>query len=597
MSGKGKPKPRKACQVCGIRPPAMLGIPYCFECWPGGPVTPPPCRRCGSTENYWSSGLCARCNPNAPGSKSPVWRNGGPFAEGKVIIESCIDCYAWGVTRTLRWLCYGCKSWREVHRRVDECPSCGQVVALHTRSGCCRLCHKQRSWFAKQTGRHLKGITLVEASRDGQQLFIANTFHVYHGRGQLPYHKKTPAVDLSILRPVDWEQLTLFDRPRGLKAGLERGFLAPPDPDLVAAFNQHVNDHAARYGWKLAKTERAKRGIRIVLGFQDTPGARIKRSDVALLSRIKHSAQVVAHVLETAGMLDDDRQPAIVRWFHPFIAELPQQMQDELAVWFDVMRHGSTTPPRQRPRKDTTIGTKLRWAMPALRVWAREHDSLRAIGRDNVYAAIAGKNALARSTMLSGLRSIFTILKGRQLVFVNPTARIKVNEPAGDVPPPVDLTRLRNLLHSDDPVKAALSALLAFHAVRIWQLRQMKLTDYRDGRLHLGGQVILLAPPVQQRLDAYLKYRHQTWPTSTNPHMFIHLRTWSHHGQVWPAWIAIQLGMSPQIIRRDRILDEAHATSGDIKQLVELFGLSIAGAMPYVNAVSHTNANLISPQR
>jgi hypothetical protein len=71
--------------------------------------------------------------------------------------------------------------------------------------------------------------------------------------------------------------------------------------------------------------------------------------------------------------------------------------------------------------------------------------------------------------------------------------------------------------------------------------------------------------------------------------MFIHLRNWSHHGQVWPTWIAIQLGMSPQVIRRDRILDEAHATSGDIRQLVELFGLSIAGAAPYANAVSHAN--------
>jgi hypothetical protein len=28
-----------------------------------------------------------------------------------------------------------------------------------------------------------------------------------------------------------------------------------------------------------------------------------------------------------------------------------------------------------------------------------------------------------------------------------------------------------------------------------------------------------------------------------------------------------------------------------IKQLVELFGLSITGAMPYVNAISHANAN------
>jgi hypothetical protein len=113
-----------------------------------------------------------------------------------------------------------------------------------------------------------------------------------------------------------------------------------------------------------------------------------------------------------------------------------------------------------------------------------------------------------------------------------------------------------------------------------------KLTDYHDGRLHVGDQVILLAPPVRQRLDTYLQYRQATWPTSTNPHTFIHQRSWTHHGPVWPARIAIQLGMSPQIIRRDRILDEAHAASGDIRALVDLFGLSIAGAMPYINAVS-----------
>jgi hypothetical protein len=56
-------------QTCGVRPPAMREIPCCFECWPGGPVTPPPCRRCGSKENYYTSGLCARCHDHAPGPK------------------------------------------------------------------------------------------------------------------------------------------------------------------------------------------------------------------------------------------------------------------------------------------------------------------------------------------------------------------------------------------------------------------------------------------------------------------------------------------------------------------------------------------------
>jgi len=40
--------------------------------------------------------------------------------------------------------------------------------------------------------------------------------------------------------------------------------------------------------------------------------------------------------------------------------------------------------------------------------------------------------------------------------------------------------------------------------------------------------------------------------------------------------------MSGQLIRRDRILDEAHTASGDLGMLCELFGLSTAGAMRYL---------------
>ena len=48
--------------------------------------------------------------------------------------------------------------------------------------------------------------------------------------------------------------------------------------------------------------------------------------------------------------------------------------------------------------------------------------------------------------------------------------------------------------------RGLLAALLAFHAVRIHQLCALRLTDLRDGRLHVGAQVILLAGPVRQRL-------------------------------------------------------------------------------------------------
>ena len=50
-------------------------------------------------------------------------------------------------------------------------------------------------------------------------------------------------------------------------------------------------------------------------------------------------------------------------------------------------------------------------------------------------------------------------------------------------------------------------------------------------------------------------------------------------------WITKRLGISAQAIREDRILHEAHATSGDVRRLIDLFGLSVAGAQRYTATV------------
>lgn len=182
---------------------------------------------------------------------------------------------------------------------------------------------------ARLRSRKPSTISLTEANRCGQQLFFAGMFR-WQGHGRGAYRKRTVPADLSLLRPVAHQQLVLVEVPRDLAAGLRRGFLPPPDPDLEAAFHQFVGEYASRYGWSRSKAERVQRAIRILLGTQDTPGAAIRRSEVALLSRIKHSAAVVADVLAAAGMLDDDRTPAIVRWFPVQTAELPEAMRHEL---------------------------------------------------------------------------------------------------------------------------------------------------------------------------------------------------------------------------------------------------------------------------
>lgn len=49
--------------------------------------------------------------------------------------------------------------------------------------------------------------------------------------------------------------------------------------------------------------------------------------------------------------------------------------------------------------------------------------------------------------------------------------------------------------------------------------------------------------------------------------------------------------MSTQAIREDRILDELHATGGDVRRICDLFGLTITGAARYACVLNHPELN------
>jgi site-specific recombinase XerD len=177
------------------------------------------------------------------------------------------------------------------------------------------------------------------------------------------------------------------------------------------------------------------------------------------------------------------------------------------------------------------------------------------------------------------------------LIFINPTTHIRqapVNHP---IPNPIDIAALRARLHSPDPACALTAALLGFHAVRVKDLRAIKLTDIHDRRLHLADRTVVLAPAVVDRLDTYLESRSATWPHTSNPHLFINVRSATHTRAVNQHWHTMQLGMPAQSIRQDRILDEAFATGGDLRQISELFGLSVSQANIYAN---HAHASRIA---
>lgn len=384
-----------------------------------------------------------------------------------------------------------------------------------------------------------------------------------------------------------YRQLTLFDLPREFAPGSRTGLPEPPDPALEAFLIANVNEYAMRHGWTRSVATRARMAIRALLALQDTPGAPIAASAVEQLVDVDLSVHPTLAILDSVGFLHDDRVPALERWFTQQITALPEAMTSELRAWFDVLRHGSNRSPRSHPRTEVTIRTRTNWILPAVRAWASQgHDSLREISRADVLAVLPGSGN-PRVTMGAGLRSLFSTLTARRLIFTNPIAGIHIGETEGTQPLPADLDRIRAALHSPHPTKAAICAVMAFHGLRTDHLRHLLLTDVRDHRLHLADRTVLLAEPVQERLAAYLDYRATQWPNTANTHLFINRSTAGTTESFGPAWVWKLFGFSPRLIWEDRILHEALATGGDVRRLCDLFGITVACALRYTSTLNH----------
>lgn len=567
------------CKFCARKPVVKKTVGYCYDCHPSGPVDPPPCRRCGSLANYYSAGLCDRCHQYAP---QPV--------------TSCLDCYAWGVTRTAGWLCRACIGWRDKNRAVGVCLTCGGRRHLG-RGGYCRLCWRTASSGhtanTRDGGSYLR-LDVTAGNRHGQQLFLAALLGpVTRGRQRV-----TPVWQANLAeRPVTgrnrrgeralFRQLLLFDNnpPSWL---VRHDIPAPRDPRLTASLQTLAAEIGQQRGWSRSSRRRVTLGLNTLLGWQTAAGEPIRSSDIARLGELGlQCANLVEIVLTEAGLFIDDRTPAVDRWFAGTIAGLPTPMTDELTVWFAVLRHGSTTPPRYRPRNETTVRMRIRHALPALHAWATSgHTTLREITAGDV-AAVLPASGNPRALMGASLRSMFRVLKGRRVIFTNPIARIPTGAPERHQPMPADLDAVRDALHSEDPAAAAMAALFAFHGIRPGQLRRLQLTDIRDGRLHLEERVIPLAQPVRDRIDRWLDQRGFRWPRTVNPHLFIHQRTAPHIDPVGTRWLALRMRMTASVIRDDRILDEAHSTHGDVRRLVDLFGITVQTAARYTSTVEH----------
>lgn len=466
-----------------------------------------------------------------------------------------------------------------------RCHTCSLRRAVNDR-GVCRLCWRQ-AYHLRQPGQP---IDLAVANRHGQQLFLAGMSNPRNGhrkRNQPAALAAGPADDGKVLHRLG-KQLDLFAPDSVRDAARRYGFPDPPSATFAAILDDLARDHAASHGWGEDTTRKTRIGLRVLLGMTGTATGPIKYTDVARLTGLRQlSARPVLAILTAAGELHDDRPDTTEAWFTNQIRGLPTPMSAELRAWFTVMHHGSSTAPRSRPRSDITIHTRMLWAMPTLRAWAQAgHQSLREISREDVTTALpAGGNP--RATLGRALRSIFGTLKARKLLFTNPTAGIKVGSFTRRIPLPADTATLQAALNSHDPTQAALGALTGYHGLRQTELSSLRLTDIRDGRIHLPDRVLLLAEPVKGRLATYLTYRNTRWPSTLNPHCFIHFLSAGGTHPVSSTWVSERLRISARAVRQDRIVNEAIATGGDTRRICDFFGVTIATANHYASSITH----------
>ncbi|RKN52432.1 hypothetical protein D7231_35235, partial [Streptomyces klenkii] len=370
-----------------------------------------------------------------------------------------------------RGVCLACRVYRKRHPDRGACRICRHTAALW--EGACRLCRRQAALAERNRGGKER-MDLEGDNRHGQQLYFGDMdrrvrlTEPIEARRSRRKGRPAPRDRFRALRPASHKQLVLFQSPRSLRTGQQRGFPPPLDTELAAALDAHATEYAQRHGWSKHLTWAVRRALRILLGTQDTPGAAIKATAVAQVPAVNLPARHLRALLAETGFLDDDRPRTLELWFTAETEHLPPAMADELRIWFTAIHRGSNTPPRSRPLGEPSVRHYLRNVLPMVRRWAASNDSLRAITRADILDTLPA-GVWRRRDAITAVRSLFRTLKRHRAVFHNPTTRIP-HEPTTILPQPVDTDAIRQALEDDDPVRATLAAMVAFHALTVTDL-------------------------------------------------------------------------------------------------------------------------------
>lgn len=297
-------------------------------------------------------------------------------------------------------------------------------------------------------------------------------------------------------------------------------------------------------------------------------------------SRLTRAAQV----LDDLNLIVVDTASTMRAWVDRRCADLPAEFRADVRAWLLVLTEGG---PRARPRSPGTVYTYLGRVQPHLVAWSSTHTHLREVTRDDVLAALDQLSGHRRVGTFVALRSLFGFAQRRRLIFQNPTSRLHVGRsPQRSLMPLTDAEIAAVQRVAVTPAQRLVVALAAVHAARATAIRQLTLDDIdlAGRRIRLAGHVQPLSPFVHQVLLGWLQHRQRTWPDTRNRHVLLSQAAATGLAPVSNYHLKyhlLQHGVQLELIRGDRLLQEALACNADPLHLAAAFNLSSETAITY----------------
>lgn len=499
--------------------------------------------------------------------------------------RGCEQCFAWGPMS--HRLCRACRGFAAAHP-LGRCLTCHRPD-IPVRDGVCRLCRKQAGLVA---GNHRRtGADNSIAATTGHQLFFADMLRALQRNRKRPAQlakDKTPPSLRAVSTPAPtprWAQELLCDPPRD--CGRADALAPARDPRLLELLLHHSAILAERDGWPPRTQRDVRRGLRMLAGCHE-PGEPIKASTVQSLGAARIPVLRLTEVFTIAGdgFLIEDLPDSLTVWITDQLADLPPQMRHELQAWIAVLRGEN---PRRPARERATIVARVHALRPFLLDQAARYDTLRQVAGRDVLNWLDGRTH--RSNDACAVRDLFRTLKSQRLIFTNPSHRLHMARPHLKTPTPLGPDALRQLGHAanHNPALRVTLALGGVQALGPAQIRRVLLDDIDlpNRRIDLNGAARTLDAFTTAAITAYLAYRHDRWPRTSNAHLLLTRRSAHDHAPVSGSWLKDLFHGLPVTVgqlRIDRILDEARNTGADPLHLTAMFGLTGQTGLRYATA-------------